>query len=131
MKNILLIITSIISFFALAFLFLSYQEQPKSQFANYSELVVSGLIDAGWVTKYIPKSAIDIKEQHDIDTNMVSVSFNYEPNETEMVIDECNLLFENEKGKKYVCPPFEGETAILTLRRDGIGYYKSEHDGLY
>ena len=131
MKTIILIVTSIISVFAVTFVILAYFEKPSSQFANYNQLAESGLIESGWVTKYIPKSAVNIHEQHDLDTNQVNVYFNYDANKSEMLINECLLIIENEAGRKYICPPLEGQTGVLTLRKDGTGIYLSHRDGLH
>jgi hypothetical protein len=131
MKNIVLAITSAISIFAILFIVFAYFERPTSNFKNYEEMVASGIIDAGWVTKHIPKSAHDISEQHDLDTNKVDVYFKYEASESEMAVDGCTLIVQNQIGKKYICPPLEGKSSILTLRHDGVGMYQSVRDGLY
>ena len=110
---------------------MSYFEQSSSTFTNYDEMLESGLIEKGWIPKYIPISATDIHEKHDLDLNKVVMNFNYNPKEENNVLNMCTLLVEGKKGKKYVCPPFEGQTSVLTLRNDGIGYYNSESDGLY
>lgn len=131
MKNILLLITSIVSLFALILLFVSYIERPSTKLDNYDELIASGLIEKGWAPKFIPKSATEIYEQHNLDTNMMIINFRYVPSEKEMSVENCTLLVENDRGKKYICPPLEGQTSILTLREDGVGYYRSDSDGLY
>ena len=107
MKNAALTITSLVSLVAFSFLLLSSFETYRTNAANYDELVASGLIEKGWVPHYIPKSAIDIHEQHNIDSNRVSMDFKYDPNAQDMAIEECTLLVENHKGVKYLCPPFE------------------------
>ena len=131
MKNIALLITSIISGFSVLFIVVSYLEKPTSEFTNYEEMAASGLIKSGWVPKYIPKSATNIKEQHDLDTNQVNIYFNYVPNQKEDLLMECNKIISNGIGQKYICPPFEGQTSILVLRADGVGIYESYSDGLY
>jgi len=130
MKNILLSITSLISLYVLALLFFNYYEQPSSRFSNYDELAASGLIERGWVPEYLPKSITNIEEQHDLDTNWVRMSFSYNPDKTNITDDDCNLLVGNVMGKKYICKPFEGVTALLILMNNGKGYYKSDYERL-
>ncbi len=131
MKNILLLITSSALLLTLLVIFLPYLEQSSSRLKNFDEVLESGLIERGWIPKYIPRSATDIYEKHDLDTNKVVMSFTYNPKEKNKILMFCKLLVENKKGTKYFCPPFEGQTSILTLRNDGLGYYNSENDGLY
>lgn len=131
MKNFLLILTSFISIVFSAVLFLDYQETSKNHFADYEEMKSSGLMEKGWIPRYIPHSAIDIYEQHNIDSNRVHLYFKYNPNDAEQPGKECMLLAKNEKGLKFICHPNEGSTSILVLRKDGVGYYDSVTDGLH
>ena len=131
MKNIFLIITSSALLITLSIIFIPYLEQSSAKFENYSDLIGSGLIEKGWVPKYIPKSATNIHEKHKLDSNIVEMDFNYDPNEIKVLLNSCKLVVKNNIGKKFICPPFEGQTSILTLRNDGVGYYSSQSDGLY
>jgi len=131
MKNIILIITSSALLITLSVIFLPYLEKSSSRFNNFNEVLASGLIEKGWIPKYIPASATDIYEKHDLDTNKVVMSFKYNPKEENKTLTFCKLLVKNKKGTKYICSPYEGQTSILTLRNDGIGFYNSESDGLY
>ncbi len=38
-------------------------------------------IEAGWIPGWIPESATDIREAHDIDTNKTFITFKFAPNE--------------------------------------------------
>ncbi len=58
------------------------------------------------------------------------MSFDYDIDEKLEVELLCTKIVSNEKGRKYVCPPYSGASSILTLRKDGTGYYKSDYDGL-
>jgi hypothetical protein len=44
--------------------------------------------------------------------------------------ESCRLLFESEIGSKYVCPPFDTQTSILILRKDGTGEFKMRPDAI-
>lgn len=130
MKNILLTFTLFTLLVPIGIMFIYYSESSKRTFQDYDELLASGIIDKGWVPTYIPKSATDINEQHNIDTNEVNINFKFVMEDNDTLNKKCTLLVDNKKGKKYVCPPFVGETSVLILRNDGIGYYNSTSDGL-
>ncbi|MFV1976335.1 MAG: hypothetical protein ACC651_11355 [Candidatus Scalindua sp.] len=130
MKNITLTITITISVILSAILFMDYVENVSSDFSDYEEMQSSGIIERGWVPAYLPKSSKNISEHHNIDTNRVHISFDYDINEKLEIELLCTKIISNNKGKKYVCPPYSGATSILTLREDGTGFYKSEYDGL-
>lgn len=130
MKTAALTITifTLISF--LLFIYLTNSETRTLNFSNYDEMVNSGIIEAGWVPSYLPKSSVEIFEQHNIDSNRVDISFKYDIGEKIEVEELCTNIVRNENGSKYVCPPYVGRNSILTLRTDGTGYYSSEYDGL-
>ena len=44
-------------------------------FATYEELMKSGFLEKGWIPDFLPTDASDIKEAHDLDTNMRALSF--------------------------------------------------------
>ncbi len=44
-------------------------ETPESSFANYKETVASGLIERGWIPDWLPETAANIREKHNLDTN--------------------------------------------------------------
>ena len=113
----------------LLFAFLT-QDTYKNHFADYEQMKASGLMEKGWIPDYIPRSAIDINERHSLDTNEVNMSFKYNFTDAEKAVTGCMLLEKNERGLKLLCPPHDGSTDILVLRRDGIGYYHSYNDGL-
>ena len=50
-------------------------ETPESHYADRATAVRDGAIVRGWIPKWIPASATEIKEVHDIDTNEVWLAF--------------------------------------------------------
>jgi hypothetical protein len=123
-----LAVFAVVGVLALGVFALMCYENPRSEFATYDELAASGLIDRGWVSEYIPRSAIEIHESHDIDTSRGWASFKYTPGGTAQVREHCRLLHGSTDREKYVCPPFEGETSILVLRADGHGHLTIQPD---
>ena len=64
---------------------MAYMENPKSSFPSIAELEASGLVVAGWLPGYLPRSAYQIEERHNIDTNVVWASFRYKVGDIESV----------------------------------------------
>lgn len=103
-------------------------ENTRATYDNYDALV--GVIDAGWLPEYFPRSATEIVEGHNIDTNRVWASFKYEAKDIPKLRELCKVIFENESGIKLVCPPYEQRTSFFALRKDGTGHYLSFYDGI-
>jgi hypothetical protein len=73
--RIILTVLALIGALALAVFALGHFEQVSLNFRTYEELKASDLIGRGWVTPYLPHSATDIQESHDIDFNYAWASF--------------------------------------------------------
>lgn len=118
--------TSILIFIGLIVVSCEYfysLEQPKSYFRNYISLKESGLIEKGWAPDFIPKSATDIHEQHDLDTNWVKMSFKFEPNDTASLSKAC--IVQNIKDETiYLCKNRGSEIKIIT--KNGFAQYSSK-----
>jgi hypothetical protein len=54
-------------------------EQMESHYSNMQEAAADGAIERGWIPAWLPGSATDIREVHDVDTNEVWIRFQYEP----------------------------------------------------
>lgn len=114
-------VLALVGVFAIGLFAIAHFENPESSFATYEELKASGLIERGWIPEYLPKSATEIRESHDIDTNSGWASFQYEVGDTAIADEGCQLLHNTPAGRKYLCPPLEKQTLILVLRTDGTG----------
>jgi hypothetical protein len=95
-------------------------ERPKSEFSNYDEARASGLMDKGWIPTFIPKSSNNIKEQHDLDTNWVKMSFNYDISDKEDTRRACDSEHTIEGGIEFKCSYF-GSKVSIKLFNDGTG----------
>ena len=100
---------------------------PSATFASYAELESAGMFERGWLPRYLPKSARDIVERHNLDTNAVWASFHYTPGDSESVQAVCRLVAESPVARKYLCPSFASRTTTIVLRADGSARYES-HD---
>ena len=128
-KSVILAL-ALLGFVLGGFLYLAYMENPKSSFPSIAELEASGLVDAGWLPGYLPRSANQIEERHNIDTNEVWASFRYKVGDVQTVESMCEKIAENDRGKKYLCPPLDTRTTTIILRSDGSGYYNSYDNGI-
>ncbi len=108
---------------------LVFLERPvSSEFSNFEEAKI--LIERGWLPEYFPKTAMNIYEKHDIDSNKVSASFEYQPEDLEKLREICRVVVQNEVGLKLICPPFSKGTKVFVMYYSGKGYYSSDEHGL-
>jgi hypothetical protein len=56
-------------------------ERPQSSFQVMFEAVSAGAVARGWVPGWLPNSANDLREIHDIDTNESALAFHLDPQE--------------------------------------------------
>ena len=95
-------------------------ERPKSQFSTYQEAKESGLMTKGWIPTFIPRSTTNISEQHDLDTNWVKMSFNYDPQDLAQTREACELELKLVNGKEFNCT-YHGSSVKIKLYDNGEG----------
>jgi hypothetical protein len=78
-------------------------ENPSSNFKNYAEMASSGIIKAGW---------------HNIDTNIVQMSFKFTPGDVALPKSNCHSETKEANVIFFLCN--EGR---LRLTNDGNGYF--------
>jgi len=83
----------------------------------------SDLIKKGWLPEYFPKTATNIVESHNIDTNRVKATFNYNISELSSVGAACRQIINSSEEITFRCPPFESEVVTLRFRKDGTGEF--------
>lgn len=133
MKSLGVLLLSIFALAGLVFgglFLLDYLERSRSYFATFAEMEAAGMMSRGWLPEYLPRSASEIQEGHDIDTNMVWALFRYQPGDVEAVEAACRMITSNERGWKYLCPPFDSRSSTLVLWRDGTASYLSYVHGI-
>lgn len=64
-----------------------FEEEFETRYASLADARES--IDAGWIPRYLPASARDIRERHDIDTNEIWISFRYDPENSKWMEEAC------------------------------------------
>lgn len=66
-----------------------FWERPESSYSSFAEAKRSGAIDKGWIPAWIPSSATDIREMHDIDTNESMLTFTYDAQQSWELPADC------------------------------------------
>jgi len=67
-------------------------ETRESFYTNYSQAVSDGAIMKGWLPMFIPHSATDIAERHDIDTNEIWVRFHFSKDDLSSLLGPCEEI---------------------------------------
>ena len=82
----------LISFLVLLILLSSCGKLLESSYSNYNEVVEDDAIRRGWIPFFLPKSASNIREVHDLDTNEVWLVFNLDPKDAEAMAKSCTSI---------------------------------------
>ena len=133
MRAIVVTITLILALLGVvlgALRYMDYAENPRSSFASLAEMEAAGMVASGWLPEFLPESATHIEESHNVDTNRVWASFKYRVGDLQSVEGACKKVAENNRGKKYLCPPLDTRTSTIILGSDGAGYYLSYENGI-
>lgn len=64
-------------------------ETVENHYSNTESAINSGAIERGWVPVFLPPSAKDIYEQHNLDTNEVWLSFAMDADDLDMINRSC------------------------------------------
>ncbi|MBD1556481.1 hypothetical protein HC752_05995 [Vibrio sp. S9_S30] len=99
-------------------------DNVTTRFEDYREMEASGIVEQGWLPAFLPQSAINIQEKHDLDTNEVMATFDYDPQDTGSVQESCELMSETEQSTRYSCSHGESD-AFIELRKEGTGTFSS------
>lgn len=66
------------------------RENLESHYRTYTEAVAAGAIARGWIPKWLPSTASDIHEEHNIDTNATLLAFDYGTAGPEQFLATCH-----------------------------------------
>ena len=120
----LLAITSLV---LIAIFAMGYFENQQSFYANYKEAKKSGAFERGWLPEYLPKSAKNIHEQHNLDTNQGWADFEFDVKDITKMESHCQLSEKNQHEQKFSCPETDKTAETFVLQLDGKGYYTSSY----
>lgn len=63
----------------------SCSEKQESYYPNYADAVRDGAVNRGWIPAFVPPSASEIHEAHDLDTNVQRLRFRVPPSDARLV----------------------------------------------
>jgi hypothetical protein len=126
-KYAALSVVSISAICILLITIMNLSERPKSEFENYYDAKASGFMDKGWIPTFIPLSAKNIKEQHDLDTNWVKMTFTYEPGDVENTRSACDSEKKIDGGIEFKCVYFENNVSIKLFNDGQAELYSSRN----
>ncbi len=86
-------------------------------------MAASGIFERGWVPSYIPRSATKIRETHNLDINIVRMTFEYERDDISEPRRHCTMKENQEATKIFTCP--DGK---ILLHNDGSGEYNRGYE---
>ena len=66
-----------------------FEETPSKIYQNYEEVIADGAIQRGWIPEFLPVSAVNIFEKHNLDTNESILKFNFDTTELETLRQHC------------------------------------------
>jgi len=75
---------------------LACSERQTHHYPKYEDAVKDGAIKRGWVPEIVPTTAIEIYEQHDLDTNDVWIRFTLSSSERELITRKLKMLSHEE-----------------------------------
>ena len=67
-------------------------ETPEVYYPTYSEAISDDAVGRGWIPAWLPKSAIDIHEIHNIDTNRSMLAFRWDGADNMEFRSECEEI---------------------------------------
>lgn len=67
-------------------------ESPEVYYQTFEAVVTDGAVSRGWVPAWLPKSANEIHEKHDLDTNQSLLAFRFNASEKVEVGGDCERI---------------------------------------
>lgn len=74
-------------------------EVQESAYATLAEAKADGAMQRGWIPEWVPDSAVDIREIHDLDINHSALSLRFTPNAPWNVPKDCEKIIPSSAGK--------------------------------
>src|SRR5262245_57995635 len=69
---------TVVWLFALLLSACDSMELPEASYSSRSEVVQDGAVARGWVPAWLPSTAKDLRERHDLDNNISQLTFAFE-----------------------------------------------------
>jgi hypothetical protein len=96
-------------------------EMPEASYEDLNAAIADGAVERGWIPDWLPPSAQDIKEKHDLDTNSQIVRFTISSSNSETLPDHCRSVHSAQPPKLSASwwPKSVAETAVKIFFCDG------------
>ena len=103
-------------------------EMPEASYKNIDAAIADGAVERGWVPGWLPPSALDIKEKHDLDTNGQILRFAAPSWNGESLPDHCQSVESAEPSRLAApwWPENVGEMTAEVFVCDG-GFLSFDH----
>ena len=114
---------------ALVLVSCEYIENPTSRYSTYQSAREAGALEEGrWIPPFLPESARNLVETHNIDSNVLKISFEYSPDDLGGLISECRELKVPSGGtRRFECRNW-GLPIDVYLESSGNGLVLSRND---
>lgn len=86
----------------------------SSYYPSYEDAVKDGAIERGWIHPDFPHSIKNIHEKHDLDTNKIWMSFKYNKDDLDLLLEDIVVIDE-----------FEEIEEVRKKFKDNFGLFKS------
>ena len=106
----------------------TFWEDTNSYYSTYDE--AKRAMDVGWLPAYMPKSSTEIHEQHNIDSNLVYATFNYNPDEAIELSIFCPRNLRLSNGFRYFCNDGSG-SVVIDLYDNGTGIINHDNESRF
>lgn len=83
---------------ALSFLLISCSEELEESYASFAEAENDGAVKRGWVPAFVPKSARDIHDTHNLDTNAQTLEFRANPSDVHAMVAGLRPILPDDKS---------------------------------
>ena len=67
----------------------SFIDMKSASYADYSAVEATGAIGRGWIPVFLPESAKDVREKHNLDTNAELVRFDFDVGDLGILTQAC------------------------------------------
>lgn len=93
----------------------------ESYYETYQKLKETERISRGWVSRVIPTSSYDIHAIHQLNGELVSVRFRFQPGDVKEVESSCSLFaHDDSRLAEYRCQ-LSGHSVVVRLEPSGEG----------
>jgi len=89
----------------MAIAFTACSERFTEYYPKYEDAAKDGAVKRGWIPEIVPKTAIEIHEQHDLDTNDVWIRFTFPSSRRDQLTSGLKRLSNDEVEKVRVRRP--------------------------